>query len=156
MAPINTGDFTEGDDRPNPVACVIAFGFYDGAIDGALETRGGAAYRFDFLDDWPGVTGDSVRMFLLRPLPAGSVARLTELISPHCEPRTPFWVPSWWHLDVEAKDSLDAAVDAVLDSAGPPRWAVAGWFLCGQTLRVRRAFGAGSDGAAWAARFGWA
>ena len=155
MAPPTSGDFLEGDDRPDPVARLIAFGFYDGAIDGAMETRSGRSYRYDFIDEWP-ATGDpeSMRMFLLSPLPAGSFERLVELISPHCAARLPYWAPSWWHLDAAAKQALDAEVDAILTSAGEPLWAVAGYFLAGLPLRVRRAVLACDSAGEWAALFG--
>ncbi|HEY1187442.1 MAG TPA: hypothetical protein VGE74_07275 [Gemmata sp.] len=143
-----------GDDRPDPTARLIAFGFYDGATDGVLETHSGIGYRFDLIDDWPGATADTLRMFLLSPLPSGSFARLRELISPHCEFRQPYWVPSWWHLDATTKGVLDSQVDAVLNAAGKPMWAVAGYFLCNFPLRVRSAFGPPREAHEWARAFG--
>lgn len=161
MTPLPSADFSPGDACPDPVARLVAFGFYDGATDGVLETRAGRSYRFDFIDEWPGATADSVRMFLLSPLPVGAFVRLVGLISPHCDFREPFWIPSWWHLPADAKAALDREVDAILDSAGPPEWAVAGWFLCGRTLRVRAVAltaeelaGLRNDPDRWAAAFG--
>lgn len=158
--PPGLADFSPGDEQPDPVARLIAFGFYDGETDGVLETHSGHTYRFDFIGEWPALgEPDSVRMFLVSPLPDGAFSRLVELISPHCPPRTPYWVPSWWHLRDDQKAELDHKVDAVLASASSPEWAVAGQFLCEQALRVRAADltaeeAASGDAGRWAAVFG--
>lgn len=132
-------DFTSGDSQPDPVARLIAFDFYDGALAGVVETHGGQTYRFDWIDDWP-TRGDrdSVRMFRLHRMADGAFDRLVELISPHSQQQVPYWVPSWWHLPDDAKQALDCEVDAFLASAGPADWVVAGHFLCQMSLRVRR------------------
>jgi hypothetical protein len=155
MAPPANADFASGDAQRDPVARLVAFDFYDGALAGFLETHSGRGYRFDFIDDWP-TRGEreSVRMFLLRPLSGGAFSRLVELISPHCQVHLPYWVPSWWHLPHDEKQHLDGEVDAILDSAGPPEWAVAGHFLCGEVLLVRPASRIDRTPQEWAATFG--
>ncbi|MBN9122476.1 MAG: hypothetical protein J0I06_25585 [Planctomycetes bacterium] len=155
MAPPDRGDFTEGGDRPDPVARLIAFDFYDGALAGVLEVVSGRSYRYDFIDERP-MRGDpnATRMFLLSPLPDGSFSRLVELISPHCSPSLPYWIPSWWHLGAAEKAALDAEVDAVPASAGPAVWVVAGDFLCDLRLRVRRALAEHNSADERAALFG--
>jgi hypothetical protein len=118
----------EGASYPSPVQKVLAFGFYDGPTDGALQCKDGQTYRFQLLA-WEPETQD-VRVFGLSPLPPPGWEQLIALCSVHESSRWPVWVVGW-------HQGLSQLIDDVLQQAGSVEWVAAAEDLKGVMLRVK-------------------
>jgi hypothetical protein len=117
---------------PSPFSNIIAFEFYDGALQGLAQcSQCGACYRFDTVD-WNFETGK--RVAVLSALPQQGFDDVVEFASTAEEPKWPFW---WPFLKVNAPDGFHAKVNAVLSQAKLPEMAVAWSAYCDQIYATR-------------------
>jgi hypothetical protein len=107
---------------PTAARRLLILGYYDGATDGVLEADTGDIYRFDLLDEVHNPDGCDHRSFVLRPLPADSLDRLTEIIGEHIPPAWPHWFPIWRFSSDAIRQDVDTRIDAILAQAGGTEW----------------------------------
>jgi hypothetical protein len=101
-----------------PASRVLILGFHDGATDGVIEFGPGRVFRFDWADDSPELCGDPDRTFHFRRLPADALDRLAAVIEVFHAPGWPVWLPDWSFPTAADRDTVNAAVNAILGEAG--------------------------------------
>jgi hypothetical protein len=104
--------------EPSPFDQVLILGWYDGPEEGLIRcARCSRVYHFKYLDSVD--EDEGIRLFSLAPLPADSIEKVTEALSPYMKPVWPMWAPLWSFPTEEDRQRLDALVDEILAKVGP-------------------------------------
>ncbi len=105
--------------EPSPFDRAIVLGWYDGPSDGLI--RCGACkriFRFELLDS---VDEDrEIQIYSLAQLPADSMDRLVNALSPFMKPYWPMWAPLWKFPTEDDRIRVDRAVDDLIARACSP------------------------------------
>lgn len=97
---------------------VVVFDWHDGPRQGvcALATPE-CEFVFDLVAERFNPDGLDDRLFRLREIPKGTIARILSLVSPLGPPAIPVWAPVWSFPNASEKDSADKAIDEILNSS---------------------------------------
>jgi hypothetical protein len=99
---------------------VIAFDWYDGARQGVCRMAVPAVeFVFRLLDERGTEDDADDRVYSVEQLPAGSVARMAELLAPLGSPVGLIWAPIWRFSDAASRARTEAALEAIERQAIP-------------------------------------
>lgn len=101
-------------------------GYYDCATDGVIEFGSiRETYQFRWTDaDHPAADTLHRRTFTLHPMPADSLERLSNVLTPYIKPAWPAWFPIWRFPSESIQQDVEAETDAILAEAGPATWQI--------------------------------
>ena len=102
----------------------LILGYYDGALDGVLESSTGEVFRFELVGEEHEVVLQKQRTYQLRPMPADALDRLVGIIEPYMQPRWPSWFPRWAFPDDATQRDVERRTNIILDEAGPAAWII--------------------------------
>jgi hypothetical protein len=111
----------------SPFTSIIALDWYDGPRAGLLHCGVcSREFRFELLDELVDEKeAQDFRIFSLGSVAKGSIARLSDALSPYETPRSPVWVPHWKFPTETEQTALDRLSDRILDEAAPPELVIA-------------------------------
>lgn len=115
--------------RSGPVATrVIGFDYFDLVLEGVVKFEGTTGdFNFRRLHQGP-----KSNLFVLEPLPQGTVERVLALLEEHFGPgSSPVWVPVW-EIQSDDRAILDSRLDMLIMPTGGPRG-----FLLGPRIEVQ-------------------
>jgi hypothetical protein len=108
---------------PSPFDRVIALGWYDGPTEGLIRCAAcGQVYRFDLLDSVDEDRG--IRLYSLAPVPADTMNRLVEVLSPFMTPSWPMWAPLWKFPSEADRIAVERTVDELMAKAAAPEFVI--------------------------------
>lgn len=96
----------------------IVFDWHDGPIQGVCAlAMPDCEFAFDLIEERFNPDGLDDRLFRLREIPKGTIARILSLISTLGKPAHSVWIPVWSFADMRERASADAAIDELLNSS---------------------------------------
>jgi hypothetical protein len=109
-------DLSRPSKGPSPFDRVIALGWYDGPTEGPVRCGAcGQVYRFDLLDS---VDADrEIRLYSVAPVPADTMDRLVDVLSPFMTPSWPMWAPLRKFPSEDDRIAVERAVDELMSKA---------------------------------------
>jgi hypothetical protein len=116
-------DLSRPSKGPSPFDRVIALGWYDGPTEGLIRCAAcGQVYRFDLLDSVDEDRG--IRLYSLAPVPADTMNRLVEVLSPFMTPSWPMWAPLWKFPSEADRIAVERTVDELMAKAAAPEFVI--------------------------------
>jgi hypothetical protein len=108
---------------PSPFDRAIVLGWYDGPTEGLVRCGAcGRNYWFEMLDSVDEDRG--IRLYSLAPLPADTMDRLVEVLSPFMTPSSPLWAPLWKFPTEDDRLAVERAIDELMARAAAPVLAI--------------------------------
>jgi hypothetical protein len=116
-------DLSRPSKGPSPFDRVIALGWYDGPTEGLVRCGAcGQVYRFDLLDSVDEDRG--IRLYSLASVPADTLDRLVDLLSPFMTPSWPMWAPLWKFPAEDNRIAVERVVDELMAKDAAPEFVI--------------------------------